>query len=120
MAQGNQSTYAHPVVGSSNPLPMEDSSSPFYLHNGDHPGLILVSHHLSGSNYNNWSRVMMMGLTTKNKVGFIDGCISRPTSDDLLFNAWNRYNNMVISWLLNFVSKEIVESIMYISNAHEI
>ncbi|RVX06746.1 hypothetical protein CK203_015135 [Vitis vinifera] len=94
MAQGNQSTYAHPVVGSSNPLPMEDSSSPFYLHNGDHPGLILVSHHLSGSNYNNWSRVMMMGLTTKNKVGFINGCISRPTSDDLLFNAWNRYNNM--------------------------
>ncbi|KAL6325185.1 hypothetical protein AAG906_023030 [Vitis piasezkii] len=73
MAQGNQSTYAHPVVGSSDPLPMEDSSSPFYLHNGDHPRLILVSHHLSGSNYNNWSRVMMMGLTTKNKVGFIDG-----------------------------------------------
>ncbi|RVW45131.1 hypothetical protein CK203_067641 [Vitis vinifera] len=69
MAQGNQSTYAHPVVGSSDPLPMEDSSSPFYLHNGDHPGLILVSHHLSGSNYNNWSRVMMMGLTTKKQGG---------------------------------------------------
>ncbi|KAJ9683236.1 hypothetical protein PVL29_018998 [Vitis rotundifolia] len=41
MAQGNQSTYAHAEVGSLDPSPMEDSSSPFYLHNGDHPELIL-------------------------------------------------------------------------------
>ena len=33
MARGNQS-YAHAVVGSSDPSPMEDSNNPFYLHNG--------------------------------------------------------------------------------------
>ncbi|KAJ9705327.1 hypothetical protein PVL29_003388 [Vitis rotundifolia] len=75
MAQGNQS-YAHVMVGSSNSSPIEDSSSLFYLHNGDHLELILISHHLFGSNYNTWSRAMMMVLMAKNKLGFIDGCIS--------------------------------------------
>ncbi|RVW85220.1 hypothetical protein CK203_046612 [Vitis vinifera] len=73
---------------------MKDSSSPFYLHYGDHPGLILVSHHLFGSNYNTQSRTMMMVLMMKNKVEFINGYISWPASDDILFNAMNRYNNM--------------------------
>ncbi|KAJ9693134.1 hypothetical protein PVL29_012045 [Vitis rotundifolia] len=99
---------------------MEDSSNPFYLHNGDHPRLILVSHHLSRSNYNTQSRAMMMALMTKNKVGFIDGCISWFASDNLLFNAKSRYNSLVISWLLNSISKEILESIMYMGSAHEI
>ncbi|XP_073158979.1 uncharacterized protein [Henckelia pumila] len=52
----------------------EDSSSPFFLHNGDHPGLSLVPTQLtgSGSNYNTWNRAMVMALTAKNKLGFVD------------------------------------------------
>ena len=75
------------MVGSLEPSPIEDSNSPFYLHNGDHPGFILISHHLFGNNYNTWSRDMMMALTTKNKVGFVNGYISQPASDNPLFNA---------------------------------
>ncbi|RVW62048.1 hypothetical protein CK203_064921 [Vitis vinifera] len=30
---------------------MDNSGSPYFLHNGDHPGLNLVSHHLTDSNY---------------------------------------------------------------------
>ena len=63
---------------------------------------------------------MMMALMMKNKVEFINGYISWPASDDILFNAMNRYNNMVIFWLLNYVSKEIAESIMYMGSAHDI
>ena len=63
---------------------------------------------------------MMMALTTKNKVGFFDGYISQPASDNPLFNAQNRCNIMVISWLLNSISKEIAQSIMYINSTHEI
>ncbi|KAL6346508.1 hypothetical protein AAG906_000126 [Vitis piasezkii] len=37
---------------------------------------------------------MAMALTTKNKIGFIDGTIPRAAQTDLLFNAWNRYNSM--------------------------
>lgn len=52
---------------------LEDSSSPYFLQNGDHPGLIPVSHSLIGSNYNTWNRAMFMDFTAKNKVGFVDG-----------------------------------------------
>ncbi|XP_073317119.1 uncharacterized protein [Primulina huaijiensis] len=98
----------------------EDSSSPFFLHNGDHPGLLLVSHQLTGSNYNTWSRSFSMALTAKNKLGFIDGDIIRPHINDMLYGAWNRCNSMVISWILNSVSKEIADSLMYLSTAREV
>ncbi|RVW51959.1 Retrovirus-related Pol polyprotein from transposon TNT 1-94 [Vitis vinifera] len=51
---------------------VEDSSSPYFLHNGDHPGLNLVSNLLTGANYHTWRRAMLMALTAKNKVGFVD------------------------------------------------
>ena len=76
---------------------VEDSSSPYFLHNGDHPGLNLVSNLLTGANYHTWRRAMLMALTAKNKVGFVDGTISRPMSHDLIYGAWNRCNNMISS-----------------------
>ncbi|RVW93426.1 hypothetical protein CK203_035106 [Vitis vinifera] len=55
---------------------------------------------------------MAMALTTKNKIGFVDGTIPRAAETDLLFNAWNRYNNMVTSWIINYVSKDIEDSLI--------
>ena len=51
MAQGNQPNQ-RAVIGSSEVSAMSDVSSPFFLHSGDHPGLILVSHNLTKSSYN--------------------------------------------------------------------
>ncbi|XP_075515626.1 uncharacterized protein LOC142550282 [Primulina tabacum] len=133
----------------------EDSSNPYFLQNGDHPSLILVSHPLSGSNYNTWSRAIVrpwpcpqtlqsqfldsdqlalthrtsprqesgvcafpgfdpstswhigilgltaivMALTAKNKLGFVDNSIPRPSPDDLLYGVWNRCNSMFLMGL---------------------
>ena len=85
MACGEQNN--NRVVMSSTSSPMEDLSNPFFLHNGDHLGLILVSHPFYGPNYNTWSRAMLMALTTKNKIGFIDGSIPQLEIDDLLYGA---------------------------------
>ncbi|KAL5540363.1 hypothetical protein UlMin_043038 [Ulmus minor] len=71
---------------------VEDSSSPYFLHNGDHPGLTLVSNPLNGANYHTWRRAMLMALTAKNKVGFVDGTISRPMSTDLIFDLSDRFS----------------------------
>ncbi|KAL5757597.1 hypothetical protein ACOSP7_020208 [Xanthoceras sorbifolium] len=49
---------------------MDDTNSPYFLRNGDNPGLVLVSHLLSGSNYNTWRRSMLIALNAKNKLGF--------------------------------------------------
>jgi hypothetical protein len=100
------------------PLAVE-FSSPFYLHHGDSPGTLLVSQPLVGNNYHTWKRSMSMALSAKNKLGFIDGSLQKPSADSPEAFAWGRCNNMVLSWILNSVSQEISSSIIYIESAQE-
>ncbi|KAL5543954.1 hypothetical protein UlMin_007738 [Ulmus minor] len=65
----------------------DDSNSPYYLSNGDHPGLALVSQPLIGNNYNSWSCTMTMSLIAKSKLCFVDGSLSRPAVDDECYNS---------------------------------
>ncbi|XP_073057276.1 uncharacterized protein [Primulina eburnea] len=116
MAKGGKASNNQTVVRTS----IDDSSSPFYLKNGDHPGLNLVSHALTGTNYNTWMRAMSMALTAKNKLGFVNGSFSRPPNEDLQYGSWLRCNSMVISWILNSVNREIADSLLYFPTALEI
>lgn len=63
---------------------------------------------------------MMIALSVKNKLGFVDGSLSKPESCDDQINSWIRNNNMVIAWILNAVSKEISASVIYSDSAHDI
>ncbi|KAM6548502.1 hypothetical protein CsatB_020178 [Cannabis sativa] len=94
---------------------IEDPSDPYFLHHGDNPGNILVSQLLTGQdNYVAWSRAMELAISFKNKLGFLNGSISKPPiSNHVLYNAWIRNNNIVISWIINSVSTEILSSILY-------
>ncbi|XP_031270522.1 uncharacterized protein LOC116128896 [Pistacia vera] len=62
---------------------------------------------------------MVIALSMKNKLGFIDGSIPRPDGNDSLLNSWIRNINMVISWILNSISKEISASVIYSDFAYE-
>ena len=94
---------------------IDEPSSPYFLHHSDGPGLILVSQVLTGDNYASWNRAMLIALSVKNKIGFIDGSITKPEGNDMnLLNSWIRNNNVVISWILNSISKEISASIIFI------
>ncbi|XP_073030872.1 uncharacterized protein [Primulina eburnea] len=116
MANTNQSAWNLPSRSV-----FDDPSSPYFLHHSDNPGLILVSQPLTGDNFASWSRAMRIALSVKNKLGFVDGSISKPAaSEDTLLNAWIRNNNIVISWLLNSVSKDISASILFAESAKEI
>ena len=61
-----------------------------------------------------------MALNAKNKMGFVDGSLSQPQVDDHSAPIWSRCNNMVISWLLNVVSKEIVDGLLYLDTAQSV
>ncbi|XP_052203055.1 uncharacterized protein LOC127808520 [Diospyros lotus] len=63
---------------------------------------------------------MTIALSVKNKLGFINGTIVRPSGDITLLNAWIRSKNIVISWILNSVSKEISTSLIYSESAFDI
>lgn len=84
------------------------------------PGLVFVSQPLASDNYASWSHAMVIALSMKNKLSFIDGTISWPQSSEDLLNHWVRNNNIVISWILNSISKEISASIIYSESAHDI
>jgi len=99
---------------------IDDGYSPFFIHYSDSPNLILVSQSLTGENYASWSYLIMIALFVKNKLGFINGIIVRPSGDITLFNAWIRSNNIVISWILNSISKEISTTLIYLESAFDI
>lgn len=95
--------------------------NPFYLHNNDHAGLILVSDRLTmASEFHSWRRYVRMALNVRNKLGFIDGTVPKPSLDHRDYGAWSRCNDMVATWLMNSVSKKIGQSLLFISTAEGI
>ena len=54
MTRGNIVTLAITSVPNSLSS-MEDSISPYFFHNSNHPSIVLVSHHLTSANYNTWN-----------------------------------------------------------------
>ena len=91
------------------------AADPFALSSSDHPVLVLVSQLLTESNYHSWSRAMRMALNSKKKLGFVDGSIPRPADNAnlALIESWQCTNDIVSSWLLNSISKDLTESIIY-------
>lgn len=63
---------------------------------------------------------MLISLSSKNKVGFVDGTIAAPESDSSKLKSWSRCNDIVISWILNSLTKEIAKSVLYSKTAREI
>ncbi|XP_059302203.1 uncharacterized protein LOC132054167 [Lycium ferocissimum] len=65
---------------------------------------------------NNNQRSMRSVLLGRNKLGIVDGTDSKDKFPGLE-NQWERVNVIVLSWVMNFVSKELLGGIMYASSA---
>ncbi|XP_042753624.1 uncharacterized protein LOC128128114 [Lactuca sativa] len=95
-------------------------SNPLFLASSDNPSTILVSKVFDGTGFASWKRSMTLALSAKNKIGFVDGTIQKPDENSNQFETWNRVNSMVISWLLNSLSKDIAESVLFLQTACDI
>nr|XP_009784460.1 PREDICTED: uncharacterized protein LOC104232873 [Nicotiana sylvestris] len=84
-----------------------NSNHLYYLHPSDSPGMVLVNSVFDGKGYGGWRRAIIIALSAKNKLGFIDGTYYEPDASSTDFKQWNRCNDMVISWILNSLSKDI-------------
>lgn len=96
------------------------TSDPLYLSPSDHPSMILVSKTFDGSSFGSWKRGVLITLSAKNKLGFINGKCKKPDESDSTFAHWQRCNDMVTSWILNILDKEIAKSVIYMTTAKEI
>ena len=61
-------------------------------------------------------------LNSKNKLGFVNGTIKAPSEEinHKEYAAWSWYNDMVHSWIINTLSLEILDSVIYYLTANEV
>ena len=80
MADSSRNVHDRTVI-----LPVYDQSSVYYIHPSDHSASQLVSVKFDGNGFTSWKRSMLLSLSMKNKLGFVDGSVAKPdlTSVDL-------------------------------------
>lgn len=90
-----------------------------YVHLSDTPGSILVLVQLTGSeNYGPWCRSMRISLQAKRKLVFVTGTCTKDQFKKELHENWKTCNAIVLSWIMNSVSKDLLSGIMHASNVH--
>lgn len=68
---------------------------PMSLLNSDHPRTQLIVTQFNGNNFLSWSCGVKLALGAKNKLGFIEGTISKPLIDSDEYEYWKRADYMV-------------------------
>lgn len=92
--------------------PSSDPSNPYYVHPSDSQFRI-ANEKFNGSGFNDWKRSVIISLSSKNKLGFIDGSISKPTVNASLLKCWSRVNSTIIAWFIQALDTHIARSILY-------
>lgn len=98
----------------------DNTKEDYFLQNSDHPGMNLISPVLTGNNYLTWSRSIKIALGAKTKLGFIDGRCKQLEEKDSRYEQWIKADCMVRYWILNSISKDIVEAFLYVNTAREL
>ena len=97
-----------------------NAPNPYFFNSNENPGNILATQPLLGMrNYHSWSWAMVLALTAKKKIGFVNDKISKPEDDSPLYEDWESCNTMVLSWLINSMHVDVSSSIMYYETARE-
>ncbi|XP_075095305.1 uncharacterized protein LOC142173583 [Nicotiana tabacum] len=63
---------------------------------------------------------MVIALRAKMKLGLIDGSCTKFQFTEDLGEDWERVNTTVLTWIMNTVSSELINGIVYAENAHEV
>ncbi|CAM8877096.1 unnamed protein product [Rhodiola kirilowii] len=93
--------------------PVQPADDPLYVSKKESVGSAIVTQLLTGAeNYITWRKSMEVALGVKMKLGFVRGDFPRPT-DAYQLARWERCNNVIFSWIINSVSKEIGASLIH-------
>ncbi|XP_057526224.1 uncharacterized protein LOC130805466 [Amaranthus tricolor] len=93
---------------------------PLYLHGLDGPIKVSVDKLIDVSNYKRWKRSIEITLSSKRKLGFTNGTVTRDKEDRVKGDLWDTCNDTVIGWIMGSVSEPIKQTIMYMMFATKI
>lgn len=96
--------------------PTMNPSSFYYLHPTD-TSLKFVTNIFKGVAFKGWKRAITIALSSKNKLGVVNGTITRSTTCSSQGRAWDQVNDTVIGWIMNIVDEHIVKSILWLKTA---
>ncbi|XP_074346200.1 uncharacterized protein LOC141684968 [Apium graveolens] len=94
-----------------------DPTSVYYIHPSYANTTQLVSVKFNGHNFNNCKRSMILILSAKNKLGFVNGTLTAPANNSPDYCAWERCNSLVISWILFNLDETIARSVVFLKSA---
>ncbi|XP_075098788.1 uncharacterized protein LOC142175707 [Nicotiana tabacum] len=117
MSDNTANTLAPNTTGG---IPTIDSNHAYLFHFSDAPGMSLVNTAFDGKGFQGWRRSVLIALFAKNKIGFINGACPAPALTSRDYQPWSRCNDMVTSWLLNSLSKDIGDSVIYSKSAKDL
>nr|XP_009793770.1 PREDICTED: uncharacterized protein LOC104240599 [Nicotiana sylvestris] len=80
----------------------------------------LVRSPFDGRGFPGWRRSVLIAISAKNKLGFINGTCGEPALNAAEHSQWSRCNDMVTSWLLNSLTKEIGDTVIYSRTAKDL
>ncbi|XP_075088114.1 uncharacterized protein LOC142170176 [Nicotiana tabacum] len=68
-----------------------DVNHPYFLHSSDAPGMTLVTSPFDGRGFPGWRRSILIALSAKNKLAFINGICDEPALDSKDHAQWSRF-----------------------------
>ncbi|XP_075081258.1 uncharacterized protein LOC142166298 [Nicotiana tabacum] len=92
-----------------------------YLGPADMSGAQLISFQLRGTdNYTIWNRSMRIALRGRNKLGLVEGTWKKEKNRKNLWEQWERCIAIVLSWLMNVVTPQLVGGVVFGASAQAI
>lgn len=91
-----------------------DYHHPLFLHASDAPSSMSINMpQLGMENYYLWQEAMQLSLLTRNKLGFVDGCITCDTFGKNHELLWDRCNTIIKLWIMHNFSCDLINGVLF-------
>ncbi|KAL0434831.1 UNVERIFIED_CONTAM: hypothetical protein Sradi_0191000 [Sesamum radiatum] len=86
----------------------------------NHPVMVMILALLNGNNWLSWSRSVRIALEGRDKLGYINGSCVKSAEGSADLRQWQVTDSMVRTWILNTISKDIVNAYLYAASAQSL
>lgn len=74
----------------------------------------------NGFSFSNWKLSTILSLSAKNKLGFVEGSITKPDVTSADRKPWEICNDLVCSWIISNLDDIIAKSVLFLKTFKEI